>query len=63
MKATIEVEPELEMLLNLEAARRKQPLEELVRDAFCSYFTQNPSPQRSGEVENGPAGPAGRAES
>ena len=61
MKATIEVEPELEMFLNMEAARRRQPLEELVRDAFCSYFTQNPPPQGSGEFENGPADPAERA--
>ena len=58
MKTTIKVEPELEMLLNLEAARRRQPLEELVRHVFCIYFTQNPPLQGSGEFENGSADPA-----
>lgn len=38
-RTTIYLEPELEVLLKLEAARRKQPVAELIRDAVRSHFT------------------------
>lgn len=38
-RTTIYLDPELEVLLKLEAAKRNQPMAELIRDAVRSHFT------------------------
>ena len=54
-RTTIYLEPELEILLKLEAMRRKRPMAELLREALRSYLTAAPqaAPPGAGAFASG----------
>jgi hypothetical protein len=60
----VELDPDLEVLLKLEAARRKQPIAELLREALRTYLTRSPRrlPPGVGEFSSGRSDIAERAE-
>jgi len=63
-RTTIYLEPDIEILLKLEALRRKQPMAEVIREALRTHFagrTPQPPPGM-GEFESGNADTADRAE-
>lgn len=61
---TVYLDPDLEVLLKLEAMRRKQPMAELFREALRSYFADVPRkiPPGAGEFDSGHTDTAERAE-
>ena len=63
-RTTVYFEPELEVLLKLEALRQKRPMAELVREAVHAYVTREPRkvPPGAGAFASGHAGTADRAE-
>lgn len=63
-RTTIYLEPEIEVLLKLEALRRKQPMAEVIREALRAHFAgRTPeSPPGMGEFESGHSDTADRAE-
>jgi hypothetical protein len=56
-RSTIQLDPDLEMLLKLEALRRKQPMDELLREALRSYLSDVPRklPPGTGAFDSGHA--------
>jgi hypothetical protein len=54
-RTTIYLEPELEILLKLEAMRRRQPMAELLREALRSYLKAVPqsAPPGAGAFDSG----------
>lgn len=65
MKRTpIYLDADLEILLKLEAMRRKQPVVEVLREALRSYLLKvpNPAPPGAGAFDSGHMDTAGRAE-
>lgn len=63
-RTTIYLEPELEVLLKLEARRQKRPMAELIREAVRTYVTREPrkGPPGAGEFASGRADTAERAD-
>lgn len=63
-RTTIYLEPDIEVLLKLEALRRKQPVAEVIREALRKHFADRPvhTPPGVGEFESGHADTAERAE-
>jgi hypothetical protein len=51
----IELDPDLEVLLKLEAMRRKQPMAEILREAVQDYFSDVPrkAPAGAGAYDSG----------
>jgi ribbon-helix-helix CopG family protein len=63
-RTTIYLEPEIEVLLKLEALRRRQPMAEVIREALRTHFAGRApqSPPGMGEFESGHSDTADRAE-
>ena len=63
-RTTIYLDADLEILLKLEAMRRKQPMAELLREALRSYLLQVPrkAPPGAGAFDSGHPDTAERAE-
>lgn len=63
-RTTIYLDPDLEILLKLEAMRRKQPMAELLREALRSYIRQVPkiAPPGAGAFDSGHSDTAERHE-
>lgn len=62
-RTTVYFDPEIEVLLKLEAIRRKQPMAEVIRDAMRAYLLKDaPLPPGLGAFESGTADTAERAE-
>ncbi|HEX7183864.1 MAG TPA: CopG family transcriptional regulator [Thermoanaerobaculia bacterium] len=63
-RTTIYLDPDLEVLLKLEAIRRKQPMAELLREALRSYLSSAPRkiPPGAGAFDSGHTDTASRAE-
>lgn len=63
-RTTVYLDPDLEVLLKLEATRRKRPMAELLRDALRAYLTRSPRrlPPGVGEFASGQSDIAERAE-
>lgn len=63
-RTTIYIEPETEVLLKLEAMRRKEPVAEVIREALRTYLTREPgeAPPGAGAFESGHKDTAERAE-
>jgi plasmid stability protein len=63
-QTTIDLGPELEVLLKLEAARRQRPVEELMREALHNYLAAvpRPIPPGAGSFASGHSTTAARAE-
>ncbi len=63
-RTTVYLDPEIEVLLKLEALRRKQPMAEVIREALRTHFAGRPpqSPPGMAEFESGHADTADRAE-
>jgi hypothetical protein len=63
-RTTIYLDPEIEVLLKLEALRRRQPMAEVIREALRELFAgRTPqSPPGIGEFESGHADTADRSE-
>jgi len=63
-RTTIYLEPEIEVLLKLEAIRRGQPMSEVIREALRTHLQRQPSqpPPGVGEFESGYTDTADRAE-
>jgi hypothetical protein len=61
---TVYLDPDLEVLLKLEAVRRKQPMAELLREALRSYLGSVPRkiPPGIGAFDSGHTDTAERAE-
>jgi hypothetical protein len=58
------LDPDLEALLKIEAARRKQPAADLLREALESYLAPRPkkAPPGAGDFDSGHTDTADRAE-
>jgi hypothetical protein len=54
-RSTIQIDPDLEVRLKLEALRRKQPMDELLREALRSYLSDVPRklPPGAGAFDSG----------
>lgn len=62
-RTTLYLEPDLEVLLKLEAMRRKQPMAEIIRDALRQYLRHAPGgPPGAGAFRSGHRDTAERAE-
>jgi hypothetical protein len=63
-RTTIYLDPDIEVLLKLEAVRRGEPMSELIRDALRTYLGRNPPepPPGAGAFDSGRRDTAGRAE-
>jgi hypothetical protein len=63
-RTTIYLDPEIEILLKLEAIRRKQPMAEVIREALRNHFERRPRqpPPGLGEFESGHRDTAERTE-
>lgn len=63
-RTTIYLEPELEILLKLEAARRKAPIAEIIREALRSHLKGRApaTPPGAGAFDSGHTDTAERAE-
>jgi hypothetical protein len=63
-RTTIYLDPDIEVLLKLEALRRGAPMSELIRDALRTYLGRNPpqAPPGAGAFDSGQSDTAGRAE-
>ncbi len=63
-RTTIYIEPETEVLLKLEAMRRKEPVAEVIRGALRSYLTRKPgeAPPGAGAFDSGHGDTAERSE-
>lgn len=63
-RTTVYLDADLEILLKLEAMRRKQPMAELLREALRSYLSQVPRrlPPGAGAFDSGHLDTAERAE-
>lgn len=63
-RTTVYLEPELEVLLKQEAARRKTPMADLIRDALRQYLHPDAGrlPPGAGAFSSGRRTTAGRAE-
>ncbi len=63
-RTTIYLDPELEILLKIEAMQRKQPMAELIREALRAYLRERPSdaPPGAGAFDSGITDTAERAE-
>jgi Ribbon-helix-helix protein, copG family len=63
-RTTIYLDPDLEVLLKLEAMRRKQPMAELLREALRSYLSSVPRkvPPGAGAFDSGRTDTASRVE-
>lgn len=63
-RTTIYLEPELEILVKLEAMRRKAPMSVVIRDALRHYLRREPrdGPPGAGAFDSGHADTAERAE-
>jgi hypothetical protein len=63
-RTTIYLDPEIEVLLKLEALRRKQPMAEVIREALRAHFAGRGSepPPGIGEFASGRRDTAERAE-
>jgi len=63
-RAAIHLDPDLEVMLKLEARRRKQPMAELLREALRSYFSDVPRklPPGGGAFDSGHTDTASRTE-
>jgi hypothetical protein len=63
-RTTIYLDPETEVLLKLEAMRRRQPMSEVIRDALRGFLHREPatSPPGGGAFDSGRTGTAARAE-
>jgi hypothetical protein len=63
-RAMIPLDPDLEVMLKLEAMRRKQPMAELLREALRSYFSDVPRklPPGGGAFDSGHTDTASRTE-
>jgi ribbon-helix-helix CopG family protein len=63
-RTTIYLDPDLEILLKLEAMRRKQPMAELLREALRSYLSRVPrkAPPGVGAFDSGHPDTAERSE-
>lgn len=63
-RTTIYLEPEIEVLLKLEAMRRKEPMAEVIREALRSHLGKRTaaSPPGAGAFDSGHTDTADRAE-
>ncbi len=63
-RTTIYLDPEIEILLKLEAVRRKEPMAEVIRDALRSYLQRRPGevPPGGGSFDSGRSDTAERSE-
>jgi len=63
-RSTIRLDPDLEVKLKLEALRRKQPMDELLREALRSYLSDVPRklPPGAGAFDSGHTDTGNRAE-
>jgi hypothetical protein len=63
-RTTIYLDPEIEVLLKLEALRRGEPMSELIRDALRAYLGRKPvqPPPGAGAFDSGRSDTAKRAE-
>ena len=63
-RTTVYIEPETEVLLKLEAMRRKEPVAEVIREALRAYLTRKPgeTPPGAGAFDSGHKDTAERAE-
>jgi Ribbon-helix-helix protein, copG family len=63
-RTTIYLDPEIEVLLKLEALRRGEPMSELIRDALRAYLGRRPAqaPPGAGAFDSGHSDTAERAE-
>ena len=63
-RTTIYLEPEMEILLKLEALRRGEPMAEVIRDALRAHLRHRPAeaPPGAGKFDSGRADTAERAE-
>jgi hypothetical protein len=63
-RTTLYFDPELEVLLKLEMARRKRPMADIVREAVRAYVTREPRsmPPGAGAFASGRGDTADRAE-
>lgn len=63
-RTTLYLDPELEVLLKLEAQRRGTPMAELIRDALRAFLGRNPAeaPPGAGVFDSGRSDTAERAE-
>ena len=63
-RTTIYLDPELEILLKVEAMQRKQPMAELIREALRAYLRDRPSsaPPGAGAFDSGIVDTAEREE-
>jgi hypothetical protein len=63
-RTTIYLDPDLEVLLKLEAMRRKEPMAEVIRQALRSQLSKRPAkaPPGAGAFDSGHTDTADRAE-
>jgi Ribbon-helix-helix protein, copG family len=63
-RTTIYLDPEIEVLLKLEAVRRGAPMSKLIRDALRAYLGRKPveAPPGAGAFDSGHSDTAERAE-
>jgi hypothetical protein len=63
-RTTIYLDPEIGVLLKLEAIRRREPMAEIIREALRKHFTgrARQPPPGMGEFESGETDTADRAE-
>ncbi len=63
-RTTIYLDPELEILLKLEALRQKRPMAEVIREALRAHLSKRPAglPPGGGAFDSGHTDTAERAE-
>jgi hypothetical protein len=63
-RTTVYLEPEIEVLLKLEAMRRKQPMSEVIREALRNHLHRKPAqaPPSAGAFDSGHTDTAERTE-
>jgi hypothetical protein len=63
-RTTVYLEPELEVLLKIEARRQQRPTAEIVREALRTYVTREPrqAPPGAGAFDSGRTDTAARAD-
>ena len=63
-RTTVYLDPDIEVLLKLEAMRRKEPMSEVIREALRSHLGRQPAkaPPGAGAFDSGHRDTAERAE-